>query len=92
MSEIFVDTQQLKNRLTQYLDAVKSGQTVIITQRGKPVGRIIPLVDHQVDRLIQLVQMGMIEWNGKTIPPSYQPKIPNKSTHLLSDVIIEERE
>lgn len=91
MSEIVVDSQQLKNHLAQYLDLVKAGQTVMITQRGKPVGRIIPLLNKQEDRLNQLEKMGMIEWNGKTIPP-YQPKITNKTTHLLSDLIVEERE
>ena len=42
MSEIRVGIRELKTRLSEYMRKVKAGQTVIITERGKPVGQILP--------------------------------------------------
>ncbi len=35
--------RELKTRLSRYIRQVKADDTVIITERGKPVGRLIPL-------------------------------------------------
>jgi len=37
-----VGSRELKNRLGRYLKLVGKGETLIITDRGKPVARIIP--------------------------------------------------
>ncbi|MCI0774033.1 MAG: type II toxin-antitoxin system prevent-host-death family antitoxin, partial [Chloroflexi bacterium] len=42
MVERSVGIRELKNRLSKYLRAVKAGQTILITDRGRPVGRLIP--------------------------------------------------
>ncbi|WDN88470.1 hypothetical protein BuS5_01438 [Desulfosarcina sp. BuS5] len=34
--------KELKNRLSSYLTLVKKGEEVLITDRGKPIARIIP--------------------------------------------------
>jgi prevent-host-death family protein len=38
-----VGSRELKNRLGRYLGMVGKGETIIVTDRGKPVARIIPL-------------------------------------------------
>jgi prevent-host-death family protein len=91
MRETVVGTRELKNRLSEYLRRVKAGETVIITEHGKPVGQILPIQDSLVSRLIKLAEAGVIEWNGKSILP-YQPKATNNGKQLLSDLIIEDRE
>ncbi|MCI0828152.1 MAG: type II toxin-antitoxin system prevent-host-death family antitoxin [Chloroflexi bacterium] len=42
MVERSVGIRELKNRLSKYLRAVKAGQTILITDRGKSIGRLIP--------------------------------------------------
>lgn len=37
-----VGSRELKNRLGRYLKLVGKGETLIVTDRGKPVARIIP--------------------------------------------------
>ena len=37
-----VGSRELKNRLGRYLGLVGKGETIIVTDRGKPVARIIP--------------------------------------------------
>ena len=34
---------QLKATLSKYLDRVKAGEEVLVTDRGKPIARIVPL-------------------------------------------------
>lgn len=34
---------ELKARLSRYLEQVKAGQEVVITERGRPVAKIVPL-------------------------------------------------
>jgi len=86
-----VGTRELKNRLSQYLRRVKAGETVVITERGKPVGQIVPIQDDLSSRLKKLAEAGVLEWNGQPLPP-YQPKAVNHSERMLSDLVTEGRE
>lgn len=42
MTEMTVGIRDLKAQLSNYLRQVKAGATLIITERGRPVGRIVP--------------------------------------------------
>jgi len=50
----------LKAHLSRYVDAVKSGEEVIVTERGRPVARLGPLGEAQAPagRVAQLVREG----------------------------------
>ncbi len=37
---------KLKATLSEYLARVKAGEEVIVTERGKPIARIVPLARH----------------------------------------------
>jgi prevent-host-death family protein len=37
-----IGSRELKNRLGRYLKLVGKGETLIVTDRGKPVARIVP--------------------------------------------------
>ena len=37
-----VGSRELKNRLGRYLELVKRGDSLVITDRGKPVAQIVP--------------------------------------------------
>ncbi len=91
MNEIHVGARELKNRLSQYLRRVKAGETVVVTERGKPIGQIVPIRQEIHERLRLLVTAGLVEWNGCKLPP-YQPRAVNRSDRLLSDLVAEERE
>lgn len=41
-----VGIRELKNRLTHYLESVKKGENVVVTDRGKPVAIL-----HSLDRI-----------------------------------------
>ena len=35
--------REMKNRLSQYIKRVRAGREVVITDRGKPVARLVPI-------------------------------------------------
>jgi prevent-host-death family protein len=37
-----VGSRELKNRLGRYLGLVGKGETIVVTDRGKPVARLVP--------------------------------------------------
>ncbi|MGI8591141.1 MAG: type II toxin-antitoxin system Phd/YefM family antitoxin, partial [Nakamurella sp.] len=38
-----VGVRDLKNRLSAYLDLVKSGQDIVVTEHGRPIARLSPV-------------------------------------------------
>jgi prevent-host-death family protein len=51
--------RQVKNNLSAYLDRVRGGEEIVITDRGRPVARLTSL-DPDVDRLQELIDNGVI--------------------------------
>lgn len=50
----------LKARLSQHLERVKAGEEIVITERGLPIARIVPLVGAQSHdaRILELARRG----------------------------------
>ena len=57
----------LKARLSEYIASVKRGEEVLITERGKPVARIVPVTPGAADdaRLRALAARGVIRAGKK---------------------------
>ncbi|HEY3671618.1 MAG TPA: type II toxin-antitoxin system prevent-host-death family antitoxin [Acidimicrobiia bacterium] len=48
-----VGIRELKNHLSRYLDRVRDGEEVVVTDRGRAIARVVPLGDERVlDRLV----------------------------------------
>jgi len=90
MGEQTVGVRELKARLSEYLRQVKQGRTVIITERGKPVGRLVPTGQSLEQRLQVMIDAGLAEWNGKPLPPA-RPVAKLKGGKTIADLIIEDR-
>jgi prevent-host-death family protein len=54
---------QLKAHLSRYLDQVKSGQEVVITERGMPVAKLVPLrsEERRESRRERLARSGLLQ-------------------------------
>ena len=89
-----VGSRELKNRLGRYLLAVRQGQTLIITDRGKPVARLTPteetgpVKDPIQARLQELEAQGLIHLGSKPLRKIRTVKNTGKPA---SRIIIEER-
>jgi prevent-host-death family protein len=91
MGEIRVGTRELKNKLSEYLRRVKTGETIIVTDHGKTIGHIVPVQPSVEQRIQSMVTAGQADWNGHKIKPQL-PTIKNKGNRTLSDLIIEDRQ
>lgn len=74
---------ELKNNLSRFLDHVRSGGSVLVLDRDRPVAQIVPLERSvrgsggHVARLLRLERRGLIrrgtgglpDWLGKRRPP-----------------------
>jgi prevent-host-death family protein len=85
---IEVGVRELKNSLSSYLRRVRQGETVVVTDRGVPVARVIPagIPEHTAS----LMAEGRISWSGKKfVSPSKLPRLTPGPP--LADYIAEDR-
>jgi prevent-host-death family protein len=43
-----VGSREFKNRMGKYMRAIRKGQSPLLTDRGKPIAKVIPLDDEEV--------------------------------------------
>lgn len=89
--ETTVGIRAFKARLSEYMQQVKNGQSIIITEHGKPVGRILPVATSFEDRIEELRKAGLVEWSGKKLLRIKPPAV-NRSDKLVSDIVVELRD
>jgi prevent-host-death family protein len=90
MGEQTIGVRELKARLSQYLRQVKQGRTLVITERGKPVGRLVPIGQSLDEKLEAMRTAGQIEWSGKKLKPM-KPVAKVKQGFSVADLLIEDR-
>jgi prevent-host-death family protein len=90
MAELQAGVRELKTQLSKYLRQVKAGQTVVITEHGRAVARIVPAGQTLDDKLQAMVAAGLAEWNGKRLK-SARPAARVKPGHSVADIILEDR-
>jgi prevent-host-death family protein len=91
MSQHTVGIRQLKEQLSHYVDQVKGGSTVLITDRGKPVGRIVPVASSLESKLERLAEANLLAWSGRKLG-AVTPVVPVRSEKTVSDLLLEDRE
>lgn len=91
MTQTTVGIQELKARLSSYLRQVKSGVTLIITEHGKPIGRIVPLEVPLETRVRELTQAGLVAWNGRKLTPT-MPLAQTRGGRMVAELLLEDRE
>jgi prevent-host-death family protein len=88
---MMVGVAQLKARLSEYLARVRGGDEVLVTDRGKPVARIVPVADRAA-HLAELERSGLARGPRRRLPDDFlerpRPRIEGPS---LVDAVIEER-
>ncbi len=88
---------ELKANLSQYLDQVKRGEEVVITERGAPIARLVRLEgeEEQDARIERLVREGVLSpGSGRfpeelLVPPKGDPSV---GASVLAALIEERRE
>jgi len=91
MTQTTIGIRELKTRLSSYMQQVKAGATLVITERGKPVGRIVPMSPSVETRVQELVQAGLMAWSGRKLAPM-APVARTRGRRMVADLLLEDRE
>ena len=94
-TEVKVGARELKAHLGRYLRIVREGGTVIVTERGKSVGQIMPYTETTEEEIIgrakAAVRAGQAIWNGERLRPR-RPVVKPIGGKMVSDLIAEDRD
>jgi prevent-host-death family protein len=83
-----VGIRELRDHLSAWLDEVASGREITVTDRGKPIARIVPLNGRS--KLDQLIADGLVSPASRPAEPANaRPPIPVEGS--VSDLVIEQR-
>ncbi|MDO9558190.1 MAG: type II toxin-antitoxin system prevent-host-death family antitoxin [Syntrophales bacterium] len=87
---------QLKTFLSGYLANVKAGEEIIVTDRGTPIARLVPINRDETsipDRLLRLEKAGLIKIGTGRLPEDFwqRPK-PKDDEDAVLKALQQERE
>ncbi len=94
MGQASVSIRELKSRLSHFLRLTREGSSLIITDRGTPIGRIVPMVQtgkRMDERLAAMQQAGQLEWSGRKLSAN-KPVAKPRCKRTVADLLVENRE
>jgi prevent-host-death family protein len=91
---------QLKARLSEYLSRVRAGEEVLVTDRGRPIARLVPIGAGDVPegeaehaRLRAMERDGLVRIGSGRLPAGFfEKERPADPEGLLREAALEERE
>ncbi|HYC55827.1 MAG TPA: type II toxin-antitoxin system prevent-host-death family antitoxin [Candidatus Binatia bacterium] len=86
---------ELKAQLSRYLSRVKAGDEVLVTERGLPIARLVPVEasDSPDDSLADLERQGLARRGSGKLPRNFwQLPRPRDAKASLRKAVAEERE
>ncbi len=81
-----VGVRELRNHLSRYLDRVRDGNELVVTDRGRAIARVVPVGSERV--LDRLITEGIVTPSSRS--KSRVPK-PIKTKSTVSDLVGEQR-
>ena len=81
-----IGIRELRDTLSRQLDHVRAGHTIVVTDHGKPIARIVPLEGQSVFE--RLVAEGKITPAKRPHGPAPEPVITGV---VISDLLAEQR-
>ena len=86
-----IGIRELKSTLSECVREVKAGRTIVVTDHGHPVARIIPETSSLEERVDALKRAGAIAWSGRRLRPA-KPAGRVRGDKSVADLIVEDRE
>lgn len=87
-----VGVRELRQNLSVYLERVKDGETLEVTERGQPVARLAPLPASQESPYERLLADGRIRRAGGDVLELGPPLPRQAGERPLSEVLAEQRD
>ena len=87
---------ELKAHLSRYLERVKGGQEVLITERGQPVAKLVPLrvMEQRASRRHRLARAGLLQLGAGRVRAALlrTPRGPRVGGSVLKALLAEREE
>jgi prevent-host-death family protein len=90
MREKRVGIRELKSSLSECVREVKSGRTIVVTEHGQPVARLIPESASLQQRVEALRKAGTIAWSGRRLQ-TVKPVGTVRGGRAVADLVVENR-
>jgi prevent-host-death family protein len=90
MPERSIGIRELKARLSEYVRDVKRGATIIITEHGRRVARLVPEAHSLDERLEILKDAGVVQWSGRRLGAP-RPAVPSQGKRTVASLVVENR-
>jgi len=91
MTRTTVGVQELQTHLNRYLQLVKAGEIILITEQGEPIGLLVPSRLPLEARMQALIQTGLVAWSGRKLAP-ITPVAEVRGRRTVADMLLEDRE
>lgn len=85
-----VGIRELKANLSECVREVKRGATIVVTEHGRRVARLVPETDSVEDRLETLKTSGTILWSGRRLSRTKSDVRP-RGKRTVADIVVENR-
>ena len=96
MAQFLVSIGELKSRLSHYLRLTRKGESVVITDRGVPIGRIVPMSHvppgQDLDqRIAAMRETGLANWSGLKLGKR-KPVAKLRGRGSVGQLVVEDRD
>ena len=91
MREKRIGIRELKSTLSECIREVKAGRTLVVTEHGEPVARMIPEAASVGERLEALRKAGNVAWSGRRLR-RIKPVARVRGNRTVADLVSENRE
>lgn len=91
MGQTSVNIRERKSRLSHYLRLTKAVESIVTTERGTPIGRIIPTAAPVKERMEAMAETGLALWNKKQLK-AMSPVAKVHGKHTVANLLIKDRE
>jgi len=88
-----VGVRELRQNLSVYLDRVKGGETLEVTEHGQPIAQLGPRPPKPISIIDQMIADGRATpatFDHRKIPPP--PSVPDPSGKTLTEILLEMRD
>jgi len=89
-----IGIRELNKRTSQVLDRVRRGETVIVTDHGEPVARLVPLApdEKRATREERLIRSGALRPPSAPRRPLGAPKLKRGAGGAVLDALLADRD
>ncbi len=86
-----IGVRELRQNASRYLDRVKTGETIEVTEHGRPIARLAPIIEDRWEAMIAAGQIKPATGSWEDLPPPLEAKDGFSASAFLEELRADER-